>query len=75
MENTIMICSVVAFLFLLFKFIEMRFIEKENKPLKTIVKDTLIVFISTFVGITVIEQFPNITEESQASVFTNKPDF
>ena len=70
-----MICSVVAFLFLLFKFIEMRFIEKENKPLKTIVKDTLIVFISTFVGITVIEQFPNITEESQASVFTNKPDF
>tara|TARA_B100000035_G_scaffold294256_1_gene284384 strand:+ start:7919 stop:8146 length:228 start_codon:yes stop_codon:yes gene_type:complete len=75
MENTIMICSVVAFLFLLFKFIEMRFIEKENKPLKTIVKDTLIVFISTFIGIMVIQQFPNITEESQASVFTNKPDF
>ncbi len=70
-----MICSVVAFLFLLFKFIEMRFIEKENKPLKTIVKDTLIVFISTFIGIMVIQQFPNITEESQASVFTNKPDF
>ena len=70
-----MICSVAAFLFLLFKFIEMRFIEKENKPLKTIVKDTLIVFISTFVGIMVIQQFPNITEESQASVFTNKPDF
>tara|TARA_B100000035_G_scaffold88473_1_gene74397 strand:- start:174 stop:401 length:228 start_codon:yes stop_codon:yes gene_type:complete len=75
MENTIMICSVAAFLFLLFKFIEMRFIEKENKPLKSIVKDTLIVFISTFVGIMVIQQFPNITEESQASVFTNKPDF
>ena len=53
----------------------MRFIEKENKPLKTIVKDTLIVFISTFVGIMVIQQFPNITDESQASVFTNKPDF
>lgn len=70
-----MICSVAAFLFLLFKFIEMRFIEKENKPLKTIIKDTLIVFISTFVGIMVIQQFPNITDESQASVFTNKPDF
>ena len=51
MENLITICLVVAFLFLLFKFVEMRFIEKENKPLKTIVKDTLIVFISTFVGI------------------------
>lgn len=75
MENLVTICLVVAFLFLLFKFVEMRFIEKENKPIKTIIKDSLIVFISVFVGIMAIKQFPNVTEEASASVFTNKPDF
>lgn len=75
MESNMMISLVVAFLFLLFKFIEMRFIEKENKPLKTILKDAIIVFVSTFVGILAIQQFPNISEEGQAAVFTNNPDF
>ena len=70
-----MISSVAAFLFLLIKFIEMRFIEKENKPLKVILKDSIIVFIATFVGILAIRQFPNISDEGQAAVFTNSPDF
>lgn len=70
-----MISSVAAFLFLLIKFIEMRFIEKENKPLKVILKDSIIVFIATFVGILAIQQFPNISDEGQAAVFTNSPDF
>jgi hypothetical protein len=75
MENNMMISLVAAFLFLLFKFIEMRFIEKENKPLKHILKDAIIVFVSTFVGILAIQQFPNAAEEGQAAVFENKPDF
>lgn len=75
MEGNMMISLVAAFLFLLFKFIEMRFVEKENKPLKNILKDAIIVFVSTFVGILAIQQFPNVSEEGQAAVFTNNPDF
>ena len=75
MESNMMISLVAAFLFLLFKFIEMRFIEKENKPLKNILKDAIIVFVSSCVGILAIEQFPSVSEEGQAAVFVNKPDF
>uniref|UniRef100_A0A6C0EGB7 Uncharacterized protein n=1 Tax=viral metagenome TaxID=1070528 RepID=A0A6C0EGB7_9ZZZZ len=75
MESNMMISLVAAFLFLLFKFIEMRFIEKENKPLKNILKDAIIVFVSSFVGILAIQQFPSVNEEGQAAVFDNKPDF
>jgi|UniRef100_A0A6C0LVR2 hypothetical protein len=75
MESNMMISSVAAFLFLLFKFVEMRFIDKENKPLKVILKDAIIVFISTFVGMLAIQQFPNVSDEGQAAVFTNSPDF
>ena len=70
-----MISSVAAFLFLLFKFVEMRFIDKENKPLKVILKDAIIVFITTFVGMLAIQQFPNVSDEGQAAVFTNSFDF
>ena len=53
----------------------MRFIDKENKPLKVILKDAIIVFISTFVGMLAIQQFPNVSDEGQTAVFTNSPDF
>ena len=76
MSNSIFVTGVaVACAYLLFRFIEMRFILKENKPLKHILKDAIIVFVSTFVGILAIQQFPNAAEEGQAAVFENKPDF
>ena len=37
---------VVSVCYLLFKFIEMRFVLKENKPLKVLVRDTVLVYLS-----------------------------
>ena len=57
---------------------EMRFIEKETKPLKTLIKDALIVYISVILGYYIIEQFPNNSLEIlnvTPSVFTDNPSF
>ena len=76
MTNSVFLIAIaIASVYLIFRFIEMRMIIKENKPLKVILKDAIIVFISTFVGMLAIQQFPNVSDEGQAAVFTNTPDF
>ena len=42
--STFITALVIAAVFLLFKFLEMRFILKENKPLKNLLKETLVVY-------------------------------
>ena len=46
----------VASAYLIFRFIEMRLILKENKPLKLLVRDTLLVYLSVLLGNFVMEQ-------------------
>ena len=67
----------VAICYLALKFIEMRFILKENKPLKLLMRDSMIVYISVVLGIFVLEQFAPLTEGLKTAplVFTNDPDF
>ena len=50
MENIFIIAAVISFIFLIIKFIEMRFVEKESKPLKLLIRDTLVVYISVIFG-------------------------
>jgi len=54
----------------------MRFITKENKSLKSIIIDSIIVYISVVVGYYIMQQFSlksNILTE--APVFVDKPAF
>jgi len=51
---------VISFVYLIVKFVEMRFIEEENKPLKYLIRDTLFVFFSSFAGLFVLEQLKPI---------------
>ena len=76
MSNQIVTACVVSIIYFIIRFIEMRFIVKENKPLKQLVTDTLIVFISAISAILLLEQF-NLGEMMKAapSAFVNKPDF
>jgi hypothetical protein len=66
----------VAGCYLLFRFIEMRFVLKENKPLKVLVRDTVLVYLSVILGNFVISQVgeSNITSKLP-EVFTNDPGF
>ena len=54
----------------------MRFVLKENKPLKILVRDTVLVYLSVILGNFVISQIgeTNITS-SLPEVFTNDPGF
>ena len=77
--NQVITSSIISIIFFIFKFIEMRFILKENKPLKSLFTDSLIVFIAATVAIILLEQF-NLNEiigniKEAPSVFVNNPDF
>ena len=77
MSNQIVTACVVSIIYFIIRFIEMRFIVKENKPLKQLVIDTLVVFISAISAIFLLEQF-NLGEmmmKAAPSAFVNKPDF
>jgi hypothetical protein len=77
MEGSIFItAAVISFFYFFFKFLEMRFILKENKPLKSILRDTLIVYFSVLSGKFILEQMGPLKNLKIApAIFTNEPDF
>jgi hypothetical protein len=57
MDTTLLInSSLIAFIYLFIKFIEMRFIIKVNKPFKELFRETMIVFLSVILGFYLIDQ-------------------
>ena len=79
MESIFVIAAVISILFFIAKFIEMRFIEKENKPLKELIKDTLIVYISVLSGFYLLDQLSpmmeSVSSDNIPAVFTGNPEF
>jgi len=79
MAHIFLAAGIISALFFIAKFIEMRFIEKENKPLKFLVRDSLVVYFSVISGNFILEQLNPIMEGSmvnnQPSVFTDNPGF
>ena len=54
----------------------MRFILKENKPVKLLARDTIIVYLSVLLGCFVMKQMGGLNLASKVpQVFTNTPDF
>lgn len=80
MDNIFIIAAVISFTFLIFKFVEMRFVDKDSKPLKFLIKDSLIVYFSVLLGSFILDQIKPmhiISTEVRAppQVFTGNPDF
>lgn len=79
--NNFAIASIISFVFLIVKFIEMRFIDKENKPIKFLIRDSLLVYFSVISGLFIMEQVgPMMVDISDspgksAIAFTDKPGF
>jgi hypothetical protein len=90
-SNVLVIPVIATVLFCVSKFVEMKFIDKELKPLKTVIRDALIVFISTLTASYVflhmngtIQEFMNVITETKilpssiggtAEIFTDTPNF
>jgi len=79
MNNIFVFATIISIVFFISKFIEMRFIEKESKPLKLLIRVTLLVYFSVIVGNFLIDQLMpviNLTDSMHAPVvFTDNPEF
>jgi hypothetical protein len=57
----------------------MRFVEKENKPLKFLVRDSLLVYFSVVCGTFIIDQLKpviqDVGDKIAPAVFTDNPGF
>lgn len=76
-QSNLVIALAISIVYGLIKFMEMKFILKETKPLKTLFRDVVIVYLSVLGGIFIVEQVipikGNLTEKIGA--FTNVPNF
>lgn len=80
MASVFVIAGVISITFLLAKFLEMRYIEKESKPLKFLIRDALVVYFSVIIANFIMEQLNTVMESSGGGkkvtpVFTDNPGF
>lgn len=83
MENIFILALIISVVFIMIKFIEMRFILKEDKPIKELLKESLYVYFSSVLGLYIATQFDvvhlsdKITKGggNNVSVFVDNPDF
>ena len=87
-SHAYIVSGIIAFVFLVAKFIEMRFTNKSGeeddspsppKPLKYLLRDAMLVYVSSLLGFYIIAQFEehaatNSTAKEVAA-FTGGPDF
>jgi len=77
--NFIIPSLAISIIFMIYKVIDMKYITKEEKSLKNVTKDSLIVFLCSMISMFGLEQL-NINEiignsKESLSAFTNEPDF
>jgi hypothetical protein len=79
MKESFIYSLAISVIFFLFKFLEMKFLpEDEKKPLKVILKETLLVYFSAIAGIMLYSQFDmkNLKGGNKATMaFVDNPAF
>jgi hypothetical protein len=81
MVNIFLTAGFVSIIFFIIKFIEMRFIDKESKPLKLLIRDSLVVYVSVVAGDFVVGQLSpfmndeNLILSSSPTAFVDNPPF
>ena len=79
-NNVFLFAGIISVVFVLVKMVEMRFIDKdEPKPIKLLVRDALVVYVSVVCGDFMIDQLKPFISPDQIStvpeVFVDAPDF
>ena len=79
MDNIFLSAAIISVIFFIAKLLEMRYIDNEPKPLKVLIRDALVVYVSVIAGYFIINQLtPVIHENTAASMpmaFTDNPPF
>ncbi len=77
-HSTLLLSLSITACYFIYKYLELRFILKEEKPLKLLFRETIIVFLSCFLGIFILNQVKPLTvvmSSSMPKVFVNDPEF
>jgi len=75
-ESPFMLATTISVIYVLLRFIEMRFILKETKPLKILIRDGLLVYLSTLSGFYILQHIAPIAKiTANTAAFINEPDF
>lgn len=88
MEKIFIVAAAITAMFVFAKVIEMKFIEKEWKPLKFVIRDAVVVFFCGAAGLLgytflnhKVSDFMNVITDSKAAnlatteIFTDEPGF
>jgi len=79
MDNIFFVAAIMSVIFFVIKFLEMRYVDKEPKPLKFLIRDSLVVYFSVVIGNFILGQVePAINETIAPSIpmaFTDNPPF
>jgi hypothetical protein len=79
MDNIFFVAAIMSLIFFIIKFLEMRYVDKEPKPLKFLIRDSLVVYFSVVIGNFILGQVePAINETivpTMPMAFTDNPPF
>ncbi len=79
MDNIFLIAGIISVIYFIAKFLEMRYIENEPKPLKFLIRDSLLVYVSVVLGSFVVDQLKPVINETEIPAtplaFTDNPPF
>tara|TARA_B100001093_G_C26539659_1_gene889625 strand:+ start:434 stop:664 length:231 start_codon:yes stop_codon:yes gene_type:complete len=76
MDNTFTYSLIISLVYIIIKFIETKLILKNNnKSLKDLIKESIIVYLSSFLGIYVVEQYNSNLIIKEPTAFTENPSF
>jgi hypothetical protein len=79
MENIFLGAFVISLIYVIIIFLEMRYYQKDDKQVKDIVKEGLLVYFSVISGIFIMQQFKpeveKIINEAPPLVFVDNPPF
>jgi len=79
MDNIFLVAGIISMIFFVAKFLEMRYVEKESKPLKILIRDALVVYVSVVAGMFILEQLTPVIKETVVPIspvaFTDNPPF
>jgi len=88
MEKVFILSIIITCLFVIIKILEMKYVDKEWKPLKNIIRDAVIVFVCSIIGSFLLFQmdgsitdFLNVVTDNKSfnmsatQIFTDEPGF
>jgi|TARA_B110000285_G_scaffold233571_1_gene307787 hypothetical protein len=88
MEKAFILSFIITCMFVLVKIVDMKYISKEWKPMKTVIRESLLVLVSSTISVVVyfltngsMSDFFNVITESKTlkpsatEVFTGEPGF